>query len=73
MLTLMLNVNIASEVPTAKWLLKFGYPSVVFHNRYRIGSRISVNNANLSGNVQRVGPTKDTISGIGIGIGYWYR
>ena len=37
----------------------------------RIGSRISFNNANLSGNVQRVGPTNDITSGIG--IGYWYR
>ena len=40
-----------------------------------IGSLICVNNANLSGNVQRVGTTNDTTSGIGIGIGigYWYR
>jgi len=34
-------VNSASEVTTAKWLLKFGYPSVILHNQVRDRIRIS--------------------------------
>jgi len=34
-------VNSASEVTTAKWLLKFGYPSVILHNWVRDRIRIS--------------------------------
>lgn len=40
-------VNSASEVRTAKWLLKLGYPSVAFHNRMMDRIWISIYNLSL--------------------------
>jgi len=51
-----------------QWLLKLDIRVSYFTTGCRIGSPVSFNNANLSGIAQRVDPTNDTTSGIGIGI-----